>query len=53
MTEMFRAISEIIGNFALITSQNLLNHFFLKLKSGTQAVIFKIQFLSKTKDKLI
>jgi hypothetical protein len=25
----------------------------LKLKSGTQAVIFKIQFLSKTKDKLI
>lgn len=41
MTEMLGAISEIIGNCALITSQNLLNHSFMKLKSATQAAILK------------
>lgn len=39
MTEMFRAFAEIIGNFALITIQNLLNCFCMKFKSATQAAL--------------
>lgn len=39
MTEMFRAFAEIIGNFALITTQNLLNCFCMKFKSAAQAAL--------------
>lgn len=50
---MFWAISETVGNPALIPSQNLFNHFLMKLKSETQIKIFKIMLPNKIQSKNI